>query len=104
MFSDKCYNIFDYRYDIKHRNTHDVQTQKIFSIQWTPEKQQTCLAITYIYLPISRGRFLITVSGENKTTITSSSMQKFVSWIYNILDKNDFKMFLFFCYRMTQKP
>lgn len=79
LFSEKCYNVLEYRYDQKHRNVHDLQSLKIFSISWTPEKYQTCLAITYAYLPSSKIRITMSVLGENNTLISSTYLQKFVS-------------------------
>lgn len=83
LFSDKCYNFLEYRYDRKHRNVHDLQSLKIFSIVWTPEKDQTCLSITYAYLPSSKIGITMNVFGENNTLITAKNFQKFVSMIYN---------------------
>lgn len=89
LFSDKCYNFLEYRYDQKHKTVHDLQYLKILSMLWTPEKDQTCLAITYASLPSSKISISMNVLGENNTLITSTNFQKFVSYTY---EYNCFKL------------
>lgn len=106
LFSDKCYNVLEYRYDQKHKSVYNLQSLKILSIVWTPENDQTCLAITYTFLPSSKIGISMNVFGENNTLITSNNFQKFVSATYNCYNctfmcKNRLKVYVF--HRMAQQ-
>lgn len=84
--NDKCYTILEFRYDFLSQSSfyYSNDNYNMFTLHWTPEKEQTCFTITYLLAINSQLDIILNITSEDNTLMFSTELQKEVSLHFNI--------------------